>query len=144
MPSKRPPNRARGYHRSGEHTVSRALPYLLERVADEKLPAEQLTPLEAAARAWRQEAEQDLGGALAATKRALLDAAVGRGVLFGGFGRYLFQRAGPGGGRRIVSPGACAQCFGGHAQAECPYSPEEAKAVRKARKAQSAGWQGRG
>jgi hypothetical protein len=51
MPSKRPPNRVRAYHRSGEHTVSRALPYLLERVADEKLPAEQLTPLEAAARA---------------------------------------------------------------------------------------------
>ncbi len=97
MAAKRPPNRARAYHRSGEHTVARALPYLLERVADEKLPAEQLTPLEAAARAWRQEAEQDLGGALAATKRALLDAAVGSVILLASLDRYVFELAGQGG-----------------------------------------------
>jgi hypothetical protein len=50
--------------------VAKALPYLLER----GLPDDALTPLERAARRWRREAEQDLAGELASTKRALLDA----------------------------------------------------------------------
>ncbi len=71
-PSRRPRNRStRDYHRSGQHIVARALPYLLERVAGEKLSHDALTPLERAAREWRHKAEQD--AELAATKRAPLD-----------------------------------------------------------------------
>ncbi len=74
--SKRQRNGARRpYYRHGEAIVAKTLPDLLERVADDKLPDEALTPLKAAARMWRKDAEQDLGGELAATKRALLDAA---------------------------------------------------------------------
>ncbi len=87
----------RGYHRSGQHTVTRALPYLLERVADVRLPDEELTPLEAAARAWRKDAEQDLGGELAATKRALLDAATGSMILLASLDCYVFELAERGG-----------------------------------------------
>lgn len=97
MAAKRPPNRARTYHRSGQHTVAKALPYLVERVADGKVPDAQLTPLELAAREWRREAERDLGGDLAATKRALLDAATGSMILLASLDRYVFELAERGG-----------------------------------------------
>ena len=87
-----PPKRA--YHRHGQGAVTKALPYLMERVADERLPETALkTPLEAAARAWRKEAELDLGGELAATRRALLDAATGTVILLASLDRYVFQLA---------------------------------------------------
>jgi hypothetical protein len=73
--------------------VTKALPYLLGRVTDERLPGEALTPLEAAARAWRREVEEDLGGNLAATKRALLDAATGTVILLASLDRYVFVLA---------------------------------------------------
>ena len=51
-------------------------PYLLERVADEGLPDEALSPIEGAARALRQDMLQALGGpeVASAAQRALLDA----------------------------------------------------------------------
>jgi hypothetical protein len=93
-PSKpRPDGAKRPYHRHGNGVVTKALPYLLERVADERLRDEELTPLEVAARAWRHEAEKDLGGNLAATKRALLDAATGTVILLTSLDRYVFMLA---------------------------------------------------
>ena len=97
MAAKRPPNRVRDYHRSGQHTLERALPYLLERIAGDNVSDGVLTPLEAAARAWRKDAEQDLGGELAATKRALLDAATGSMILLASLDRYVFALAEEGG-----------------------------------------------
>jgi hypothetical protein len=85
------------YHHSGTHTVTRALPYLLQRIADDGVPDEALTPLEAAARAWRREAEADLGSNLAATARALLDAATGTVILLASLDRYVFELAERGG-----------------------------------------------
>ncbi len=38
---------------------------------------------------------------------------------------------------------SCARCFGGHAVSACPYSAEEARAVRKARRARQAPGPGR-
>lgn len=87
----------RPYQRHGQGVVTKALPYLLERVADGKFPDAQLTPLELAAREWRREAEQDIGGALAATKRALLDAATGSMILLASLDRYVFELAERGG-----------------------------------------------
>jgi hypothetical protein len=91
--AKRPPNRA--YHRHGQGVVAKALPYLLERVAESTLPDETLTPLELAARQWHREAERDLGGVdtIAATKRALLDAATGSMILLASLDRYVFALA---------------------------------------------------
>lgn len=98
MPSKRSQNGARRpYHRHGHGAVTKAMPYLLERVADPALPDDQLTPLDAAARAWRTEAEQDLGGELAATKRAALDVAMGSFILLSSVERYTFGLAARGG-----------------------------------------------
>ena len=37
---------ARPYHRSGEHIVAKAVPYLVQRVADPNVPDASLTPLE--------------------------------------------------------------------------------------------------
>lgn len=60
-PSRPPQHRARRpYHRSGLHVVSKALPYLLERVADPEIPEADLSPVEQAARAWRRERLQEL------------------------------------------------------------------------------------
>jgi hypothetical protein len=74
--------------------VSRALPFLLERVADARVPDAALSAVEAAARAWRREAAADLGGdTLPATARALLDAATGRVILLASLDRYVFQLA---------------------------------------------------
>jgi hypothetical protein len=84
---------ARAYHRHGHGPVKRALPFLLERVADAGVPDAALSPVEAAARAWRREAEADLGGDLAATARALLDAATGTVILLASLDRYVFQLA---------------------------------------------------
>jgi hypothetical protein len=70
--AKHPPKRAS--HQHGQGFVAKALPYLLERVAD-ITPRRDAHPPERAARQWHREVGQDQGGELAATKRALLDAA---------------------------------------------------------------------
>jgi hypothetical protein len=73
-------NRAtRSYHRTGAYPVSRALPFLVERVKDPSVADDALTPLERGARAWRGEVLHDLGGpeAVSAAKLALVEAALG-------------------------------------------------------------------
>jgi hypothetical protein len=93
MGAERPPKRA--YHRHGLHTVSRALPGVMERVTDADLPADELTSVERAARAWRDSVLADLGGAdqIPAARRAIVDAATGTLVLLHSVDRYLFQLA---------------------------------------------------
>jgi hypothetical protein len=85
----------RPYHPSGHHTIRKALPELLERVADPHLPPAELSPLELAAREWRQEVLADLGGPeqVAATRMALLNAAVGTWIVLASLDRYLFELA---------------------------------------------------
>ena len=85
----------RPYHHHGQTTLRKSLPQLLERVADDNLPSEQLSPLELAAREWRQEVLADLGGAeqVAATRMALLSAAVGTWIILHSMDRYLFSLA---------------------------------------------------
>jgi hypothetical protein len=64
-------------------------------VADPSLPEDQLSPVERAARAWRQDVVADLGGvaALPATKAALLDAIVGTKLLLDSIDRYVIELA---------------------------------------------------
>ena len=62
MPTRPRPNRGtRPYHRSGEHIVAKAVPFLVERVKDPRVADEALTPVERGARAWRGEVLHDLG-----------------------------------------------------------------------------------
>ncbi len=99
-PPKLPQNRnKRPYQRSGLHLVRKALPYLMERVTDLAIPDETLSPVELAARAWRQEVIADLGGleSVPAARRALLDAATGTKIILDSIDRYLFELAESGG-----------------------------------------------
>ncbi len=99
-PPKSPRNRVkRPYQHSGLHVVNKALPLLLERVTDPAIPDETLSPVELAARAWRQEVIADLGGlnTVPAAKRALLDAATGTKIILDSLDRYLFELAESGG-----------------------------------------------
>jgi hypothetical protein len=79
--------------------VSRALPHLMQRVLDPALPETALSLVERAARDWRQQVLDDLGGldAVSATKRALLDAATGSMILLASLDAYVFELAGQGG-----------------------------------------------
>ena len=91
----RPRRDARPYHRSGEHIVAKAVPYLVQRVADPNIPDASLTPLERTVRGWRLEILQDLGGdAVSAAKRAVLDAAVGSRIILSTLDSFLFELAG--------------------------------------------------
>ena len=95
----RPRRDARPYHRSGEHIVAKAVPYLVQRVADPNVPDASLTPLERTVRGWRLEILQDLGGdAVSAAKRAVLDAAVGSRIILSTLDSFLFELAGSGRG----------------------------------------------
>jgi hypothetical protein len=100
MPARSPSNRhARPYHRSGEHVVAKAAPYLVERVKDPRVADDALTPVERAARDWRRQVLDDLGGldTVSATRRALLDAATGSMILLASLDAYVFELAGQGG-----------------------------------------------
>ena len=95
-PKKPRRNRAkRPYHRSGRIAVARALPHLMERVRDPAIADGTLSPIELAAREWRQAVLADLGGAEAtpATLAALLDAATGSKILLDSLDRYVFLLA---------------------------------------------------
>jgi len=99
-PAKPPQNSTkRPYQRSGLHVVNKALPYLLERVTDLAIPDETLSPVELAARTWRQAVIADLGGleSVSAAKQALLDAATGSKIILDSLDRYLFKLAESGG-----------------------------------------------
>jgi hypothetical protein len=71
----------------------------MERVLDPALPETVLSLVERAARDWRQQVLDDLGGldAVSATKRALLDAATGSMILLASLDAYVFELAGQGG-----------------------------------------------
>ncbi len=89
-------HKQRPYHQHGHGVVEKALPYLLGRVKDALIPEEKLSPVERAAREWRQEVLADLGGAenVTATKMALLDAATGSKIILDSLDMYVFDLAG--------------------------------------------------
>ncbi len=82
-------------HPQGPKVVTRALPHLLERIVDRSLPDAALSPIERAAREWRQEVIADLGGpeAVPATKWALVNAVTGTKILLDSIDRYVFELA---------------------------------------------------
>jgi hypothetical protein len=75
--------------------MTKALPRLLERIVDRSLADDALSPVERAAREWRQEVLADLGGpeAVSATKRALVDAVTSTKILLDSLDRYVFELA---------------------------------------------------
>ena len=95
----RPRRDARTYHRSGEHIVAKAMPFLVERVTDSAVPETALSPLERTVRGWRDEILEDLGGdTVSAARRAILDAAVGSKIILSSLDAFLFQLASSGQG----------------------------------------------
>jgi hypothetical protein len=92
-----PPSRS--YQQHGLHTLKKALPHLVERVADESIPSDALTPVESAAREFRADVLADLGGRehVTATKLALLNACVGTWIVLSSLDHYVFELAGSGG-----------------------------------------------
>jgi hypothetical protein len=86
----------RAYHQSGLHTLKKNLPHVLDRINDDTVPARDLSPLEAAARQWRDSVISDLGGreALTTTKHALVNATLGSWLLLSTIDGYLFELAG--------------------------------------------------
>jgi hypothetical protein len=96
MPARPPSNRhVRPYHRSGEHVVTKAVPFLVERVKAPRVADDALTPVERGARRWRAEILHDLGGpeAVPAAKLALVEAALGTKIILDSLDRYLFELA---------------------------------------------------
>jgi hypothetical protein len=93
IPAKRRPKRA--YHQHGQNLVTRALPFLVTRLADTSVPDTDLSPVERAARLLREDMLEDLGGAeaVSATQRALLDASVGSLIVLQSIDAYLFKLA---------------------------------------------------
>jgi hypothetical protein len=83
----------RPYHQHGEGFVKRALPFLMARVADVGIPGEALSPIEASARALRQEMTADLGSEPSAAQRALLEACTGSLIILQSLDAYLFRLA---------------------------------------------------
>jgi hypothetical protein len=91
--------RRRQYLASGHLIVAKAAPYLVERVADLRVPDDALTPVERTVRGWRAEILEDLGGdTVSAAKRAILDAAVGSKIILSSLDAFLFQLASSGRG----------------------------------------------
>jgi hypothetical protein len=90
-----PESESRAYHQSGVYTLKKALPHLLERVNDSAIPDADLSPVENAARQWRESVISDLGGrdAMTTTKLALLNASVGTWIVLSSIDAYLFQMA---------------------------------------------------
>jgi alkanesulfonate monooxygenase SsuD/methylene tetrahydromethanopterin reductase-like flavin-dependent oxidoreductase (luciferase family) len=100
MGAEQPRNRApRRYDASGLYTVERAVPHLIERVADPALPADALTPVERAARELRADVIRDHGGIEACTAGwlAALDAMIGTKIMLDTIDRAIFTLAAKGG-----------------------------------------------
>lgn len=68
-------------------------------MADPAIPDEALSPVEQAARDWRREVVEDLGGpeAVPAATLALLNAATGSKIILDSLDRYIFELAESGG-----------------------------------------------
>jgi hypothetical protein len=90
---------SRPYHSSGLYRLKRQLPHVLDRIRDDTVPADALSPLEVAARDWRAGVLIDLGGrdALTTSKLALINAALGSWLLLSSVDAYLFELAGTSG-----------------------------------------------
>ena len=69
---------------------------MVDRIRDLDIPEKDLTPLEQAARLWRQDILADLGGEenVSAAKAALLDASIGTFVVLHTIDAYLFGLGG--------------------------------------------------
>ena len=79
--------------------MAKSLPLLVERVTDPAVPETALSPLERTVRGWRDEILEDLGvDTVSATKRAILDAAVGSKIILSSLDSFLFELAGSGRG----------------------------------------------
>ena len=87
--------RERGYAKSGNYTRASALPDMLRRIADPSVTADTLTPLERESRDWHDAVLADLGGPdhVSATRRTLLEVAVGTRMLLLALDAYLFGLA---------------------------------------------------
>jgi len=112
-----PEPESRPYHQHGLHTIKRAPPFLVERVNDATIPDVDLSPVEHAARQWRENVISDLGGrdAMTTTKLALLNASVGTWIVLSSVDAYLFQMAAADGlvsrkHRRARSPSSSSAC----------------------------------
>jgi hypothetical protein len=79
----------------GLHSLKRALPHLIERVSDPTIAETDLSPLERAARDWRESVLSDLGGRanVSSTKLALLAATTGSWIILNSIDRYVFDLA---------------------------------------------------
>jgi hypothetical protein len=90
-----PESDSRPYHQHGLHTLKRALPFLLERVTDPAIPDGHLSPVENAARQWRESVLRDLGGRdnVSSTKLALLATTTGSWIILNSIDRYVFELA---------------------------------------------------
>ena len=86
---------ARPYTLSGATIVAKAAPFLVERVNDDSVPTDALSPVEQAARALRHEMLADLGGTqhVSAAKRALLDSIMGSWIIAQSLDACLFRMA---------------------------------------------------
>jgi hypothetical protein len=86
---------SRGYQQHGAHALRRALPHLLQRVNDDAVPIDALTPVEQAARTLRQTMLADLGGAerVTAAKRVLVDNIIGSWIVAQSLDRFVFTLA---------------------------------------------------
>ena len=87
------PEPSRRYDQSGVNTIKRALPDLLRRIDDPAIT--DLTPVESAAREWKENVVRDLGGSttITATKLALVISATGSWIMLSTIDRYILDLA---------------------------------------------------
>jgi hypothetical protein len=90
-----PDDAPREYHQSGVHGLRKQLPHMLTRISADTLAPDDLSPLEATARQWRESVITDLGGhdVLTTTKLALINAALGSWLLLSTVDSYLMELA---------------------------------------------------
>jgi hypothetical protein len=88
-----PDDEARRYDRSGYMTISRAVPHLLKRISDDEVT--DLTPVESAAKEFREGVIADCGGraALTHTKLALISSATGSWIILNTLDRFVLDLA---------------------------------------------------
>ena len=84
---------SRRYDKSGVNSLQRAMPHLLERISDDAIT--DLTPVEQAAREWKEGVIADCGGrqALTHAKLALISSATGSWIILSTIDQYVFALA---------------------------------------------------
>jgi hypothetical protein len=90
-----PDEPTRTYTRSGMHSMRRHLPNVLSRIQDESISRDDLHPVEAAAKDWRDAVIADLGGreACTQTQLALVQAATGSWLILATVDSHIFALA---------------------------------------------------